>query len=81
MEVKELKRKSLKELVKLLSTLREKLRDMRFKISADQLKNVREIRNLKKDIARILTMIRAKREKEPVKEADIKEEKNNTIPK
>ncbi|EKE14480.1 MAG: hypothetical protein ACD_12C00488G0003 [uncultured bacterium] len=79
MEVKELKRKSLKELVKLLSTLREKLRDMRFKISADQLKNVREIRNLKKDIARILTMIRAKREKEPVKEADIKEEKNNTI--
>lgn len=62
MKAAELKKKSSKELQRELALLREKLRDLRFKVSADQLKNVREIRKVKKDLARVLTMINQKRE-------------------
>ncbi|PIT90803.1 MAG: 50S ribosomal protein L29 [Candidatus Komeilibacteria bacterium CG10_big_fil_rev_8_21_14_0_10_41_13] len=58
MEFKELKNKSVKELHKLLAENREKLRDMRFSVSAKQLKNIREIREVKKLIARILTVLK-----------------------
>jgi ribosomal protein L29 len=57
MEIKELREKSEKELTKLLATSREKLRDLRFKVTAKQLKNVREIRKTKKLIAQILTIL------------------------
>lgn len=58
MEIKELRAKSEKELINLLTTSREKLRDIRFKISAKQLKNIREIRKIKKLIAQILTVLK-----------------------
>jgi len=57
MEIKELREKSEKELTKLLATSREKLRDLRFKVTAKQLKNVREIRKTRKLIAQILTVL------------------------
>ena len=56
MEIKELRKKSDKDLEKLLKLSREQLRDLRFRISAKQHKGVRELRQLKKDIARILTI-------------------------
>jgi len=59
-EIKELKLKSVVELQKLLALDREKLRDLRFKVSQNQLKNVREIRNIKKRIAQILTFMSQK---------------------
>jgi len=47
--------KSDKDLMKNLTEKREGLRGMRFNIAGSKLKNVREQRNQKKDIARILT--------------------------
>ncbi len=57
MEFKELKNKTEKELKQILSESRDKLRDLRFKDANKQLKNVREIRVIKKTIAKILTLI------------------------
>lgn len=57
MDFKELKTKDQADLLKLLVATREKLRDLRFKDSNKQLKNVREIRNTRELIARILTLV------------------------
>ncbi len=61
MEFKELKNKTEKELKQILSESRDKLRDLRFKDANKQLKNVREIRVIKKSIARILTLLKVKK--------------------
>lgn len=57
MDFKELSAKETGELKSLLSANQEKLRELRFKDSNKQLKNVREIRSLRQLIARILTLI------------------------
>ena len=57
MEMKELKTKSQSELNKLLGDFRDKLRDLRFRDASKQLKNVRDIRTLRQDIARIMTVL------------------------
>jgi ribosomal protein L29 len=57
MDFKELKTKTVKELKQLLDQSRDKLRDLRFKDANKQLKNVREIRCLKKQLAQILTLV------------------------
>jgi len=58
MKIKEIREKNENELKKNLVELRNKLAKMRFDISAKQVKNHRDIRITKKDIARILTLIR-----------------------
>ena len=60
MELKELKKKSEKELQALLAEEREKTRVARFKDANKQLKNVREIRRSRKIAARILTLLNDK---------------------
>ncbi|MFA5023616.1 MAG: 50S ribosomal protein L29 [Patescibacteria group bacterium] len=57
MDFKELKTKDAADLKKILDTTREKLRDLRFKDSNKQLKNIREIRNARQLVAQILTLI------------------------
>jgi len=57
MRISEIRQRSKKELQKLLQELREKLRQLRFDLSSGKVKNVREIRIIKKDIARILTIL------------------------
>lgn len=57
MKISEIKQKSKKELQKLLHDKREKLRQLRFDLFSGKVKNVREIRYLKKDISRILTIL------------------------
>lgn len=52
-----IKNLSKKELEKLLEEKRNKLYQFRFDISQKKIKNVREIREIKKDIARINTLI------------------------
>ncbi len=61
MEFKELQTKSEAELQKLLGQGREKLRELRFKDSNKQLKNVREIRIVKEQIAQVLTILNKKK--------------------
>lgn len=53
----ELKEKKETELRKFLAEDREKLRDLRFRVSQAQMKDVREIRALRLRIARILTAL------------------------
>jgi len=60
MEIKELITKTKIELAKLLVESNEKLRELRFKDSNKQLKNVRSIRVLKQEIARINTLLNKK---------------------
>jgi large subunit ribosomal protein L29 len=57
MKAAELRKKDIKELEKSVHDLKKKLSDIRFKFSANQLKNVKEISNAKKEIARMLTII------------------------
>lgn len=58
MKTKELRQKSKDDLKKNLSEDREKLRQLRFDLASGKLKNVREAGNLKKKIARILTILK-----------------------
>ena len=59
MKAKELKRKSKPELQRLLQNNREKLRQLRFDLSSKKIKNVRELRKIRKGIARILTVLKS----------------------
>lgn len=58
MKLTELRRKSKGELKKTLEDSREKLRQLRFDLSAGKVKNVRGIRKIKKEIAQILTLLK-----------------------
>ena len=60
MQIEELKKISEAELQKLLASTRENLRVLRFKIRVGQLKTVREVREARKTIARILTLLKKK---------------------
>lgn len=57
MKIKELREKGIEELKKLLMEKREEKRKFQFDVASKQIKNVREIRKNKKDIAKILTLI------------------------
>ncbi|MGC9108997.1 MAG: 50S ribosomal protein L29 [Caldimicrobium sp.] len=60
MKAKELRELSIPELKEKLSQLREELFNLRFQKSIHRLENPMKIRNLKRDIARILTVLREK---------------------
>jgi ribosomal protein L29 len=57
-KIKELREKSEGELRKMLVEKRETARKIRFDIASRQVKNHREGRNAKKDIAKILTILK-----------------------
>ena len=63
MKMRELLNRSDQDLQKDLQEMREKLRSFRFDLEAGKVKDVRGIRQLKKDIARILTLINQRRKK------------------
>lgn len=60
MKTAQLRQKSKSELQRMLADFREKLREMRFNLVSGKVKNIREVRELKKDIARILTILNEK---------------------
>lgn len=62
MKISEIKQKSKKELQRLLRNSQDKLRQLRFDLASGKVKNVREIRQIKKDIARILTTLCQKKD-------------------
>ena len=63
MKMQELKEKNVNELEKMLFEKQEKLRKLRFDMASRQVKNTKDIKNNKKDVARILTLINEKHEK------------------
>jgi len=60
MKVKELKRFSLQDLLKKEEELRRELLRLRFKKKIEGLPNPMQIRNTRRDLARVLTLIREK---------------------
>lgn len=56
MKIADLRKKTKSELEKLLKEKIEHLRDLRLGVVSGKIKNVREIKETKKDIARILTI-------------------------
>ena len=58
MKVKELRQKSKDDLGRTLKEDREKLRQLRFDLASGKVKNVKEVSNLKKKIARTLTILK-----------------------
>lgn len=61
MEIKELRLKPVGELDSILHDLRKKKEDLEFKSRQNQLKKVRDLRVVKKDIAQILTVLKEKK--------------------
>ena len=57
MEFADLKRKNEKELQKVLREKRNELRELRFKASEGQLKNVNTIRKTRRMIAQVMTLL------------------------
>ena len=62
MKIAELRKKSKVELQGMSSAFREKLRKLRFDLASGKVKNIREIRGLKKDIAKIFTILKEKKD-------------------
>ncbi len=58
MKTAELRKRDRKELEKQVYDLKKKLNDIRFKFSSNKLKNVKEVKDTKKDVARILTILK-----------------------
>ena len=71
MKISELRKLDIEKLNDTLAELRNKNRELRFSITNNQLKNVRQARVVKKEIAKILTALNEKR---TVAE-DVKQEK------
>lgn len=62
MDFKEISKKKKDDLKTLLGEKRKALQEFRFNLAGSKLKNLREGRNLRKDIARILTASNSKSE-------------------
>ncbi len=60
MKTKELKDKNEKELRLILEEKKKKIEEARFKVAGGGIKNVKEIKENKKDVARILTILNQK---------------------
>jgi len=58
MKTKELRQKSKREFKETLINLRDKLRELRFNLAGGKVKNIKEVHQTKKTIARILTLIK-----------------------
>ncbi|HHE76887.1 MAG TPA: 50S ribosomal protein L29 [Candidatus Parcubacteria bacterium] len=61
MKMSEIKQRAEKELKEDLARKRDRLRELRFELAAGKVKGIKEIRLLKKDIARILTYLNEKK--------------------
>ena len=57
MKIEELRAKSIEELKEILATQKEKLSELSFKISVNQLKTVNEVSDTRRLIARISTIL------------------------
>ena len=63
MKADELRQRSKEELEKVVNDLRKKLQELRFDLVSGKVKNVREIRKTRKEIARTLTILAEKQHK------------------
>ncbi len=60
MKIQDIRKKSDQELQKTVSELRSTVRDLRFRIANKEIKNHQQLRQVRKDIARIFTVLKEK---------------------
>jgi large subunit ribosomal protein L29 len=60
MKAQDLRKKTGQDLTKHMGEARAKLQQLRFDLPSGKIKNVREIRQLRREIARILTVLKEK---------------------
>ncbi len=60
MKVEEIRKKTNKELHKLLAEQRNELREVRFKVASRQVKDYKKVDKIKKGISQILTIMKEK---------------------
>jgi large subunit ribosomal protein L29 len=58
MKIRELRQRPRRELKENLVSLKDKLRELRFNLAGGKVKNIKEVHQTKKTIARILTLIK-----------------------
>lgn len=58
MKIKELKQKSDQELKETLIHLRDNFRELKFNLAGGKVKNIKEIHQTRRDIARVLTLLK-----------------------
>ncbi len=58
MKINELRQKSIKDLQEALQNHRKQLEQLRFDLASGKVKNIKGVRKIKKEIARILTAIK-----------------------
>ncbi|OGZ35566.1 MAG: 50S ribosomal protein L29 [Candidatus Portnoybacteria bacterium RIFCSPHIGHO2_01_FULL_39_19] len=58
MKIRELRQRPRKELKENLVSLKDNLRELRFNLAGGKVKNIKEVHQTKKTIARILTLIK-----------------------
>ena len=61
MTIEEIRKKTEKELQKILAEKRNELREVRFKVASRQFKDYKKLSKIKKDISKILTIIKEKK--------------------
>lgn len=86
MKTAELRDKSDTELESMLGELRDQMQDMRFKLTAKQMKNMADAKKVRRTIATILTLKKERalglvKKPKPVKEVKSVEEKKEPAPK
>ena len=59
-KIADIRKRSQDDLAKQLSELRGSVRELRFRIAGKEVKNHQQLRQVRKDIARILTVLREK---------------------
>ena len=57
MKIREIRQKSIQELQKLLEETRSNLVDFRFRVHSGRVKNVHELREARRTVARVITML------------------------
>ena len=60
MKIQDIRKKNEHDLLKTAAELRGTMRDLRFRIANKELKNHQQLRAIRKDIARILTILKEK---------------------
>jgi len=60
MRVVDLRQKSKSELRKIIGDSQEELRQLKFNLASGKVKNVKDVRRLRKDIAKVKTILREK---------------------
>ena len=61
MKIQEIRKKSSEDLLKLLEEMKDNIRTLRFKVASKEIKNHQQLRHTKKDLAKILTILRERK--------------------